>query len=165
MDEKQQQQFEMYLGECKRLQKWYVARSIDAARNRIERPRLAFRTSGVIIIICSVMIPFVTALHVQGSILKDVLLSFLGLTIAGLTSVTTFFGWQNQWRRLQERAVSLVHESSLWELKIADAVTTEDFVAAKKIVRDATEQVLNRAGEQVKATENAILCDLQTPKG
>ena len=116
---------------------------------RAARPKNAFRVSGVAIILLSLSIPFIASLQFAG---KDMLLSAFAVLIAVITSLGSFYKWEQTWRSYRQAESALGHLLSLWEFSIIEAThETDTSKGAEKIIA-ATRQLLE-AAHKVTSTE------------
>jgi hypothetical protein len=116
---------------------------------RAQRPKRAFRVSGVAVILLSLSIPFIASLKFEG---KDMLLSAFAVLIAIITSLGSFYKWEHTWRSYRQAESTLGHLLALWDFQIIEATQeTETSKGAEKIIA-ATQQLLE-AAHKVTSTE------------
>jgi len=116
---------------------------------RAARPKNAVRISGVAIILLSLSIPFIASLQFAG---KDMLLSAFAVLIAIITSLGSFYKWEETWRSYRQAESALGHLLSVWEFNIIEATQESDpSKGAEKIIA-ATQQLLE-AAHNVTSTE------------
>ena len=127
--------------------------SVFAARQyylkRAVRPKNAFRLSGVAIILLSLSIPFIASLQFAG---KDMLLSAFAVLIAVITSLGSFYKWEQTWRSYRQAETALGHLLSLWEFSIVEATQETDITKGREKIIAATQQLLE-AAHKVTSTE------------
>ncbi len=165
MNTEQKNEFSKLLQELEALKRKYVDNPTDARWKQAERARRAFRICGVVIIVCSVSIPFVSAVSVDAFPLKHTVLSLLGLAIAALTSLTAFFSWSEEWRFQRDTHRALVHRISIWLLKLVEASAMEDYEAAKKAAIVATQELLDATGTHLASLWTEYFKGVKQPTG
>lgn len=116
---------------------------------RAKRPKIAFRLSGVAVILLSLSIPFIASLQFAG---KDVLLSAFAVLIAVVTSLGSFYKWDQTWRSYRQAESALGHLLSLWDFRIIDAMQEADTKKGVEKIIAATQQLLE-AAHKVTSTE------------
>lgn len=146
MSPEQRKDFGAFLDELRKLEKTHVANTIDGRRKQSDRFKRAFQICGVIVILCSVSIPFIAAISPEALPAKNILLSFIALLIAAITSLTSFFAWGDAWRSHQQAHSSLVRLHSLWELKLIEASHMDDYLSAKETVMTTTRELFEATG-------------------
>jgi hypothetical protein len=140
-----------YIHELRGLQHRYIAQTINHLRQDARLPKYFFRVSGVLIILCSVSIPFVSSISMEDYPWKDTLLSILALSLAALSSLNSFFRWGEEWRSLRQTDALLVSLSAQWETQIANALNQRDHEKAKQLAYEATQTLMNRATEAMNS--------------
>ena len=102
-------------------------------------PRLLYRTSGTLVILLSISLPFLASLDYAA---KAVLLSAIALIIAALTGLNSFFAWEQTWRSRRQTEFALAHLLAQWEVKLAAANCVKDQAEKQSKYIEATEQLL-----------------------
>src|SRR6202171_4165308 len=103
MDEDQQsnnflqsdKRFLSVLEEMAHIKDDFVIRQLHWYKVHARTPMLFFRVSGVLIILLSVSLPFLTTLE---GLWKTIALPVISLLIAGLTGLNSFFRWESSWK-------------------------------------------------------------------
>ena len=116
---------------------------------RARRPKNAFRLSGVVVILLSLSIPFIASLQFAG---KDMLLSAFAVLIAIVTSLGSFYKWEQTWRSYRQAESALGHLLSLWDFSIVEATQDADTRKGAEKIIAATQQLLE-AAHKVTSTE------------
>lgn len=117
----------------------YVVSVKEWFKSQARQSMILFRFSGVLIIILSVSIPFLVTFE---WVWKDIVLSIVALTIAGLTGINSFFKWESAWRGYRQTQFALEHLLAIWELKMIEAKNCTDLEEGLKMAMNATEQLL-----------------------
>lgn len=118
----------------------YVDKTYNWYRDRSTWPRITFRLAGVTIIVLSLTIPFFAAAEGKWS---EIGVPLASLSIAILSSLNAFFGWQKMWEKRITTQLTLEGLMAAWEIKIAAAKRTQDlekgYVAALQATQDLIE--------------------------
>jgi hypothetical protein len=96
--------------------KWY--------RDKGNWPRYAFRTSGFIVIIGSLLLPVITVSTTLK--FKFEILTGLSLTIAILSSLSAFFRWDSMWQSRMKTRMELEALLAQWKFALVSAQEAED---------------------------------------
>ena len=142
----QRKDFDAFLEALRKLEKTHVADTIDGRRRQSDRFKRAFQISGAVVILCSVSIPFIAAIAPEALPAKNVVISFIALLIAAITSLTSFFAWGDAWQSHRQAHYSLVRLHSLWELKLVEASHMDDYLIAKETMITATRELFETTG-------------------
>lgn len=121
-----------------------VVQSRNWYRDHAERPMLLFRSAGVLLILLSVSVPFLSTLE---GVAKEVILPIFSLLIAALTGLNAFFQWQSQWQRFRLTQYQLEYLLNRWEFELTQAKHQTDHDLAVQMATDATARLLDRAHE------------------
>ncbi len=113
-------------------------------RDHAERPMLLFRSAGVLLILLSVSIPYLSTLE---GVAKEVLLPIFSLLIAALTGLNAFFQWQSQWQRFRQTQYQLEYLLTRWEFEITQAKHQPEHSLAVEMATAATARLLDQAHE------------------
>lgn len=148
MDEDQQsddalqsgKRFLAVLEELTRIKDEFVVRQLNWYKAHARTPMLLFRVSGVLVILLSVSLPFLTTLD---GLWKTVVLPVISLLIAGLTGMNSFFRWEGAWKGYRQTRLTLEYLLTEWELQIAGARCQVDEQKAIEIALNATEQLIS----------------------
>jgi hypothetical protein len=94
-------------------------------------PRICFRASGFIVVIGSLLLPVITTsetlLH------KQLILTIVSLTVAVLSSLSTFYKWDYAWQTRMKAALELKGLLAKWELNLI----------AAQVAKNPAEEALN----------------------
>jgi hypothetical protein len=104
------ERFDAILAELTRIKDDRVVRTFNWFKRYARRPMILFRTTGVLIIVLSVSVPFLGVLE---GIWRDTVLPIVTLAIAGLTGLSSFFQWQGAWQRFRQTQFALEHLLSM----------------------------------------------------
>ena len=124
--------------------------------------RLFFRAIGMLIILLSVSIPFLTTLD---GVWKDIALPVVALLVAGLTGLTAFFHWEQHWKSYRQAQFSLLHLLAIWELEMTEARHAPDSQQAIARAVAATRELFNQAAAVSSAETEEFFKRLQAPPG
>ncbi len=89
-----------------------VIRPRDRYRRRAFWVRQFFRGTGVLVILASVLLPFVAGKTFDG---RDIVIATLGLLIAAFTSLRNFFRWDTVWRLMRDTEFELTFKIAAWD--------------------------------------------------
>src|SRR6266566_4016926 len=100
MDSKQQTSYvlqndELFIAvlqEMTSLKDKYVVPKLELYKKRTQRTMFLFRVTGIVVILLSVSIPFLSILD---GFWKSIVLPIVALLIAGLTGLISFFRWES----------------------------------------------------------------------
>jgi hypothetical protein len=82
-------------------------------------PRITFRLSGVIVVVGSLLLPVITAAKDWPA--RDAVLTTVSLTVAILSSLSTFYRWDSTWQSRTKTAKDLRGVLAKWELALKAA--------------------------------------------
>src|SRR6266700_6723169 len=128
------------LEELTHIKEEFVVRQLNWYKAHARTPMLLFRISGVLVILLSVSLPFLTTLE---GLWKTLVLPVISLLIAGLTGLNAFFRWESDWKGYRQTHLTLEYLLTTWELQIAEARCQVDEQKAIDIALKATEQLIN----------------------
>ena len=117
----------------------FVTLQLNWYKTHARIPMLLFRVSGVLVILLSVSLPFLTTL---GGFWKTIVLPVISLLIAGLTGLNSFFRWESAWKGYRQTHLTLEYLLTTWELQIAEARCQVDAQKGIEIALQATEQLI-----------------------
>jgi len=141
-----------------------IKKEVVSAKNWFERnssrPRILFRLVGSVTIILSVLVPFLITLD---GLWKTLILPIATLTIAGLTSINTFFQWQNQWQGNRQTQYALEHLLLKWEIEIVKAKFHMDSEEAMEMAIESTSKLLDQARDITSSTTGDYFKGVQLP--
>lgn len=127
---------------------------------RARRPKSAFRVSGVAVILLSLSIPFIASLQFPG---KDILLSAFAVLIAVVTSLGSFYKWEQTWRSYRQAEAALGHLLSVWDFRVIEAAQEpEPRKGAEKVIA-ATQQLLEAAHKVTSAETEEFFSKVEWP--
>jgi len=127
---------------------------------RAGRPKMAFRVSGVAIILLSLSIPFIAALKFEG---KDLLLSGLAVLIAIITSLGSFYKWEDTWRSYRQAETTLGRLLLLWDFNVIEARREADAGKGAEKIIAATQQLLESAHKVTSAETEEFFSKIEWP--
>ena len=156
MDEDQQsnnflqsdKRFLSVLEEMTHIKDDFVIRQLHWYKVHARTPMLFFRISGVLIILLSVSLPFLTTLE---GLWKTIALPVISLLIAGLTGLNSFFRWESSWKGYRQTCLTLEYLLTMWELQIADARCQVDAQKGIDMALQATKQLITMARTNTSA--------------
>jgi len=128
-------QFEPFLAELKAIVHRQIIPRYRWYQKHTQWPQICFRTSGFIVVIGSLLLPVITTsetlLH------KQLILTIVSLTVAVLSSLSTFYKWDYAWQTRMKAALELKGLLAKWELNlIAAQVAVNPADAALKATRE-----------------------------
>lgn len=129
--------------ELERNRRWY-------AKNAQNTRRL-FRSVGVILIVASVSLPFLSTATFDG---KALAVSVTSLVVAGLTALNAFFQWQPSWHSYVASELALRELGTDWDLEVVRARLDPDEGHAIQQFLAAADQLVKRA-EEIARQETA----------
>jgi len=123
---------------------------IQYYRTRTPWSRKAFRTTGVLIIVLGVLLPFVAGLGDRLELFgwkpdKDILVSALALVLGLLSGLNQFFRWDERWKGHTQSLFKLQRLRAHWELEKALACQMTDADKAIELLTSAVEELVTRA--------------------
>ena len=107
-----------------------VADIRDAYRKRARWHRRMFRTSGIAVIVLSASLPLLAGLSYDR---KNATVAFVGLAVAILTGLRSFYQWDQAWGLLRQSDFALSHLLGNWEIDVAAADALPDSDRASTI--------------------------------
>lgn len=88
------ERFNAVFNEMISLKDKYVVPKMALYKKRTRRSMILFRLTGILVIILSVSIPFLTTLDL---IWKTIVVPIVAVVIAGLTGLISFYRWESSW--------------------------------------------------------------------
>jgi hypothetical protein len=152
--------FESVLVELTRIKDDFVVRKLNWYKEHGWRPRWLFRVSGVLIILLSISIPFLTTLE---GVWKTVVLPAFALVVAGLTGLTSFFRWESDWKGFRQTQFALEYLLAEWELKILAARHQADKQQAIAMAVEATQQLIASSHKMTSSEVEEFFKRVQIP--
>lgn len=136
-----------------------IAKSVTEVVGNIERQRRSygrratwhrrhFRSSGIVIIIVSASLPLLAGLDFGA---KDMTIAILGVVVAVLTALRSFYQWDHLWSVLRQSDFELGFLIDKWELAVAEVQPDREFAAEE--ILDLTSE-LRKAAEEVRRAES-----------
>jgi hypothetical protein len=113
-------------------------------------PRRCFRTSGFIVVIGSLLLPVITTYESLWH--KQLILTIVSLTVAVLSSLSTFYKWDYAWQTREKAALELKGLLAKWELnliaaQVAKNPAEEALTATKQLFDDSFKIVDTETGQ------------------
>jgi hypothetical protein len=139
-----------------------VVKTRNWYQRRAPRSMAAFRTVGVIVILLSVSLPFISTL--EGS-WRTVALPLVSLLIAGLTGVNAFLNWQSQWQSYRQTQFTLEYLLQRWELEVIQARYHPNEEEAIGMAYAATQSLLEQARQATASETEKFFKGIQLPAG
>jgi Protein of unknown function (DUF4231) len=153
--------FSQVEAKARSLEALYVQTRIDWYERHSFWPRIYFRLAGIVTIIFSVSLPAV-ATATFGK--KDIVISVMSVVIAALTGLSSFFRWENTWRKNRTAQTDLQKHVAKWELELTNArLLVPDDQRATHIYQ-ATNDLLVNAGNVVSSESEGFFSNLQFPQ-
>ncbi len=125
------------------------------------RPMLLFRIVGLLIIIMSISLPFLSSQ--KGWILTTVL-PLVSLMIATLAAINSFFQWQTVWQVHRQTQYSLEYLLRRWSLEITEAKCKSDRGEAVRFAIEATRRLLKEAQTVSSSASTEFFESLELPQ-
>ena len=146
---------------ARELQTQYVGTRIDWYRTHTSGPRFWFRWAGIITIVFSVTLP---ALAVGTFPYKELALSLMSISIAALTSLSSFYKWERTWRANSTAQITLEQHVAKWELELTQARVLLSPEDRAMHVYHATSDLLANAGNVVTSESEGFFSGLSFPQ-
>jgi hypothetical protein len=124
-------QFEPFLVELKTLVHRHVIPRYSWYQKHTLGPRICFRISGLIVVIGSLLLPVITTYETLWH--KQLILTIVSLTVAVLTSLSTFYKWDYAWQTREKAALEIKGLLAKWELNLI----------AAQVAKNPVEEALN----------------------
>lgn len=104
--------------------------------------RVWFRVSGVVVIVLSISLPFLTTLRFSG---QDAVVSLVALCIAAVSGLRGFFRWEEQWHLYRRQDLALTALLARWEINMIKALRSTGADNQQTAAEAATDEVLRDA--------------------
>ena len=120
---------------------------IDYYQRRAPYRRLAFRSSGFMILVLSISLPIITQLappQCQSSVVSAV--TWL---LAVIAATNSFFNWQKAWQDCVQMQLTLQFALSEWELRTVEARAATSDEEGIQILREALNTLMKSTSESV----------------
>jgi hypothetical protein len=112
-------QYEQVLAELKALVHRHVIPRYSWYQKHTLGPRSCFRISGLMVVIGSLLLPVITTYETLWH--KRIILAIVSLTVAVLSSLSTFYKWDYAWQTREKAALELKGFLATWELNLIAA--------------------------------------------
>ncbi len=137
-----------------------ACQTVETSKRNADRANLLFRFFGMITILLSVLLPFISTLETSW---KSRVMSAMAVLIALATGLNAFFDFQNTWAKSRVAQYKLRYEIVDWEQSISKALRHQNSNEAITEAEDATriltkawkEGVLDRAHQYFEDVESA----------
>jgi len=142
------------------IKKEYAEKTLLWYKKKRKFPGVCFRLVGIVIIILSLSIPYLSA---AGDELLSIGVPIASLIIAVFTALNSFFAWQTMWEKRVRGQHALEGLIAVWETKMVDA---EHFADSKERYRkaiDATQELVNATRELMETGTNLFFANLKFP--
>jgi|HubBroStandDraft_1064217.scaffolds.fasta_scaffold393718_2 hypothetical protein len=139
----------------------YVDPRISWYKTHTRYPRFCFRVVGIATILLSVTLPAVAASSWPK---KDIALSAMSVTIAGLTGLGSFYRWERSWRGNSSAQMALEQLCAKWKLELTNARMILSPEERVKHVYKATDDLLTNARNVVSSESEGFFSGLQFPQ-
>ena len=140
------------IDELREIKKTYIDKTWIWYRDHSSWPRIVFRLAGVAVIVLSLTIPFLAA--AKGDWL-EVGVPAASLSIAILSALNAFFGWQKTWEKRITAQLTLEGLMATWETKIAAARRSEN-------PKEGYENALQATQELIESTRSLTVAETAT---
>jgi len=142
-----------FVEKIERSRAWYAAHAT--------RPRIHFRTIGVLVILLSLSIPLIAVLKFPG---KEIVLSVAAVSIAVATSLNSFFKWEQTWQAFRKTEFALDYLLTQWDLQRVEAMQETDPLKFKQKILEATQQLLSEANKITSSETQEFFDRIEWPK-
>jgi hypothetical protein len=123
-------------------------------------PRIVFRLCGVIVVVGSLLLPVIT--NFQELPHQRWILTGVSLTVAILSSMSTFFKWDSTWQTRRKAALGLQSALAKWELALTIAKGAEN---PCKEARAATQMLFDEAFTIIGDETGKFFATVRWPAG
>jgi hypothetical protein len=157
-----EEKFDEALKEFTKLKNEYVVSKMKWYQKNAPRHFWSFRISGVLIILLSVSVPFMTSLS---GFWKDTVLPISTLLIAGLTGLNSFMQWQEGWKEYRKTQFAIEYLLTKWEFEVTKAINNPNKKQALNALTRATSSLLENT-KQISARETETFFErVEAPTG
>lgn len=112
---------------------------------------IAQRFCGVIVLVLGASLPIIASWEFRLQ-WKNFIVSTIGVSIALISGLNTFFGFGEAWKRHMQAAVDLKNQLAIWELRMAEAASNNNIQERNDKAVRATETLL----ETVTMIDNRV---------
>jgi hypothetical protein len=158
------QQFEKVVEESRAVKNAFVDKQFDWYRKHRLIPFLLFRSAGVLTIVLSVSLPAVAAIEPNNFHHKNAVLGLMGLAIAGLTSLSTFYRWERTWKSRTLTEFTIEAFSAKWELEMVNAPLLIDQADRLRHVYLATNDLIANVTNVCTSESEGFFSGMQFPQ-
>jgi hypothetical protein len=154
-------QFEQLVGIAYDLKKRFVDENYHWYRTHKRVPFLAYRLSGILVIVLSVSLPAIAAMPFDR---KTLVLSIMSVVIAALTGLNSFFRWDRTWRSRALCQYDMEWLVARWELELQNArLIISDVHERRQHVYRATRELLRNVANVSDSEVQGFFGRLQFP--
>jgi Protein of unknown function (DUF4231) len=151
--------------ECSQLVEEFVIREYANYRRRARQYRFWFRSSGILVVILSVSLPLVANVQIAPTdFIQGLIISVISLSIAAITTLRTFFNWEQTWSMLRNGESALDYLLARWKLEVARFAHDDDDARARERAIDRTRQLLKEAREINRSELETYFSGLSFPQ-
>ena len=130
-------------------------------KHQADKSRFLFRSSGLLVILASTSIPVLSVLEFP---FKNYIVAILGLCIALMTGLNSFYRWEARWSTYRQSQFSVDQLLSIWRLAILDAKHIEDKNIAKQKVLGSTKQLFEEVKKVREIESKTYFENVQWPQ-
>ena len=127
--------------------------------SRTKQPRFGFRISGIIVVIGSLTLPVITA--IKDWRFKDEVLTVVSLSVAIVSSLSTFYRWDLMWHSRAKTTSDLEAILGNWELDVTAASIAEN---PRGAALAATQRAFQEAFRAVGAETTQFFASVKFPE-
>lgn len=103
--------------------------------------RRFYRVSGITVILAGSSLPILTSLNYTG---KNLLISLLGVVVAGMTALRAFYRWDQSWILLRNTEVSITSKYLNWRSIVLSSDADADLTkATRELIEDLSRARVN----------------------
>jgi hypothetical protein len=146
---------------ARELKAHYIDPRIQWYSSHTAGPRFWFRWAGIITILCSVTLPAIATAEFPH---KALVLSLTSISIAALTSLSSFYKWERTWRANSTSQVMLQQHVAKWELELANARLLISPQERADHIYKATSDLLVNAANVVTSESEGFFSGLSFPQ-
>ena len=151
------------LSELRNLADQHVGNAISWYKAHVKSPLYFFRITGTLLICLSISLPVVASSPESLISNKNLIVSLMSLAVALLSSIGTFFHWNETWRVNSSSLLELEHLLAIWQVKMIAAEQGNDSLASINAAIKATEELFKEAAKTDKANTEAFFKNVKLP--
>lgn len=125
---------------------------------RATKNRIYYRVFGIILVICSVLIPYFSNSRFKHS---KIVVSVLAILVAFITSIGAFFNWEGNWKGCRSADYNYIHEIRMWDIDVITILESGNSNIPKQLKMRTKELFINTSVIN-KSTSNAFFQALNT---